>query len=235
MKIFVLVILLVIVGGAMYWFYVQPKEESLEVTSSEELAETTDERISVASMETGTYVADKNESTISWQAGKPAISGYVHNGNFKLDSGSINLTDEDLTGEFVIDVNSLKVTSLGGGKAGQESVLEGHLKGQGFFNTAEFPTATFKIVGISPKVLPGPGNTNYTASGELTMKGVTNSLEFPARVIVEEDGDVWLFAEFDLDRTTWGISMGSAKIVERITDQIIGDAVNLSLAIKLTK
>src|SRR5690606_28201574 len=120
---------------------------------------------SVATMEPGTYRADATASTITWQAGKPAIAGYVHTGTFALQGGSVNLTDSELTGEFVVDVNSLKMTSLGGGKAGQESTLEGHLKGNGFFDVANYPTATFRVIDVSPKVLPGPTQTEYTATG----------------------------------------------------------------------
>src|SRR5690606_19721670 len=105
----------------------------------------------------------------------------------------------------------------GGGKAGQESTLEGHLKGNGFFDVANYPTATFRVIDVSPKVLPGPTQTEYTASGELTMKGQTNNVAFPMRVVVGENGEVWMYATLDLDRTKWGINFGSATIADRIT------------------
>lgn len=189
---------------------------------------------SVMEMETGTYKADTTDSRISWEAGKPAIAGYVHKGTFSLDSGFINLSEAEITGQFVIDIDSLKVTSLGGGKIGQESALEGHLKADRFFDVESHPTATFVVTDVSPKVLPGPDSQDYTATGELTLKGVTKEITFPMKVIVVSGNEVLVESNIPLNRTEWGISFGSASIVEEITDNIIGDTVNLGLSVKLT-
>lgn len=193
-----------------------------------------EQRESVVEMETGTYSADTSDSAIEWSAGKPAIAGYVHHGTFSLDSGSINLSETEITGEFVVDVESLQVTSLGGGKEGQESTLEGHLKGDRFFDTETHPTATFVITDVNPKVLPGTGVQDYTATGDLTLKGQTKEVSFPMKVIVVSPNEVWVDADIELNRTEWGINFGSATIAEEITDNIIGDTVNLNLSVKLT-
>lgn len=220
------------IGG--YWLFTKSAEAPAAVSDPDN-NENAPRDESVAVMETGRYSADVSKSIITWQAGKPAIAGYVHTGQFNLQSGSVDLTDRELSGEFVVDINSLRLTSLGGGKAGQESALEGHLKSQGFFDAANHPTATFRITDVSPKVLPGPGQTDYTASGELTMKGETRPVTFPAKVAVAGEGEVWLTAALEIDRTEWGINFGSAKFTDRITDQIIGDTVTLGLSIKLNK
>jgi polyisoprenoid-binding protein YceI len=183
----------------------------------------------------GTYKADIKQSEIDWEAGKPAIAGYVHHGTFGLRSGEVTLVDDKLTGEFLIDVDSLKVTSLGGGKAGQESALEGHLKGERFFDVANNPTATFKITKVEPQILPGPGQAEYTATGELTMKGKTNEVTFPMKVVVDGDEKVYVTANLEIDRTKWGIDFGSATVAEKITENIIGDSVKLDLQIWLAK
>ncbi len=186
-------------------------------------------------MTAGTHQADVEESEIDWEAGKPAIAGYVHHGTFALRSGEVTLTGDQLTGEFVIDVDSLQVTSLGGGKAGQESTLEGHLKGERFFDVANNPTATFKITKVEPQILPGPGQAEYTATGELTMKGKTNEVTFPMKVVVDGDEKVYVTANLEIDRTKWGIDFGSVTVAEKITENIIGDSVKLDLKIWLTK
>lgn len=190
---------------------------------------------SAKTMETGTYEADIRDSSIDWEAGKPAIAGYVHHGTFSLQSGAVTLADERLTGEFVIDITSLEVTSLGGGKAVQESALEGHLKGERFFDVANNPTATFKIVDVSPKVLPGPERSDYEATGELTMKGQTHEVTFPMKVVVSENDEVRVTADLEIDRTKWGIDFGSASVADKITENIIGDDVKLELDVILMK
>ncbi len=208
-----------------------------ELATSNEGVEANEEIIeeSVATMEPGSYTVATSDSIVAWQAGKPAISGYVHTGTFTVQSGEIELTDESLSGEFVLDIDSLKVTSLGGGKVGQESLLESHLKAEGFFDVENHPTATFVISDVSPKILPGPDNIEYTASGELTLKGKTNSVSFPMKVVVKEDNEVWMYASLTIDRTLWGVSAGSATVVDRITENIIGDDVVIDIEMKLVK
>lgn len=224
----------VLLGAAFYFFSINDEEQLANTNNDIEAREEVSQE-SVATMEPGVYTADSSNSTVAWKAGKPAISGYVHTGTFNVQSGEINLTEESLSGEFVLDMNSLKVTSLGGGKAGQESMLESHLKAEGFFDVESHPTATFVINDVSPKVLPGPDNTEYTASGELTLKGRTNDVSFPMRVIVAENNEVWMSASLTLDRTLWGVSAGSATIADRITENIIGDDVVIDIEMKLTK
>lgn len=223
-----------IVAAGGYWLY-NSRQAAAPATNETDTQAEIDTAESVAKMEPGTYAADTDESAIAWEAGKPAISGYVHHGTFSLDSGSVTLDENSLSGDFVIDINSLHIVSLGGGKAGQESALEGHLKSSAFFDTEKYPTASFRITDASPKVQPGPSQTDYTAKGELTMKGQTHEIEFPMKVIVNEDGSVNVTASLDLDRTEWGINFGSAKVVEQITNQVIGDTVGIDLDMKFQK
>lgn len=210
-------------------------EQSATTTASGQAAESQAPAESAATLEPGTYEADTEASSVTWQAGKPAIAGYVHTGAFALLRGTVAVTDNDLSGEFVIDMDSLRITSLGGGKAGQESALERHLRTESFFDVEQYPTATFRITDIEPKVLPGPAQADYTAKGELTMKGQTHEVSFPIRIVVDAAGAAWAEADLEIDRTEWGINFGSAKFVDQITDQVIGDTVRIALRVTLEK
>lgn len=225
-------VVLLVLSGTFY-FLSKSNKEQLATSNSEVAAQMSEE--SEATMEPGSYTTDTSASVVAWQAGKPAIPGYVHTGTFGLQSGNIQLTNESLSGEFTLDMDSLKITSLGGGKVGQESILEGHLKTEGFFDVENYPTATFTISDVSPKVLPGPDSTEYTASGELTMKGKTNKISFPMKVVVKDDGTVWMYANLTINRTLWGVSAMSASVVDQITDNVIGDDVLIDIKMKLTK
>lgn len=55
------------------------------------------------------------------------------------------------------------------------------------------------------------------------------------KVTVVSQSEVWVDADIELNRTEWGINFGSATIAEKITENIIGDTVNLELSLKLTK
>ncbi len=240
MKNIIIAIAVVLLGVLAWYFFISGNESATTTENSAETDAEVNTEVempieSTTTMETGTYEAATNDSSVYWQAGKPAIAGYVHTGKFQVDSGEVTLTDGELTGEFIIDINSLEMTSLGGGKEGQESALEGHLKSDHFFDVATYPTATFTVTDVSPKVLPGPGNSDYTATGELTLKGKTNTVNFPMKVLVANENEVWMTAEVTIDRTLWGIDFGSASVAEEITDNIIGDEVTLDLVMKLEK
>lgn len=228
------VLAVIAIAGYFFWFQADSAPATPNETETEAAASAVSERSSTE-MEAGTYAVDTSASSIQWEAAKPAISGYVHHGTFALSSGSVTLTDQALTGQFVIDVDSVKVTSLGGGKSGQESALENHLKSADFFDTAAYPTATFTITNVEPKVFPGPDQSEYQATGELSLKGITKTVTFPIKVVVDSNDKVRMTAVLTLDRTEWGIDFGSAKFVKAITNQVIGDTVNLNVAMTLTK
>ena len=235
-KTVLILVVILVAASAGYWFMSRTTEAPAEFSTQNEKEMESLSEIPVSSsatMEPGRYEVDSESSVINFAAGKPAIAGYVHRGAFTLQSGNITLDDSSLTGEFVIDINSLKITSLGGGKVGQESALESHLKGEGFFDAETYNTATFTITDVTPKVLPGPDHSDYTATGNLTLKGQTNEVQFPMKVVVNENDEVWATANLEIDRTKWGISQGSASIAEKITDNIIGDIVSLELSVKL--
>ncbi len=134
---------------------------------------------STVTLDDGAYLVVPEESSVRWTAGKPAVADYVHTGSFAVQTGAATVSDGGITGTFTIDMNSLRILSLGGGEQGKESALETHLKSEAFFDVGAFPTATFVITEITPKIVPNSGQTSYVAQGELTMRGVTNKISFP--------------------------------------------------------
>lgn len=174
----------------------------------------------------GTYTVAIEESSLAWAGSKPLVPGYVHRGTISLSEGTITVGDNTASGSFTLDMNTIAVTSLGGGKEGRESALEGHLKNADFFAVEEFPTATFEITNVSAEA----GERPYTVTGNLTMKGITNEISFPADIF-EKDGAVHAIADFTIDRTEWGITFGSGNFFEGLADQAIGDDIELSLTL----
>ena len=87
-------------------------------------------------------------------------------GRFNEVSGSVTWPLDDSAApifDVVVQVNKVDT--------GNER-LDGNLQGPNFFNQAEFPTITFKS--SSAKKL---GERHYTVTGDLTMRGVTKSVE----------------------------------------------------------
>lgn len=76
---------------------------------------------------------------------------------------------------------TLQIASL---KADQ-AALGTHLKGSDFFHAAKHPLAQFVSTSITPLAEPGDEVT-HAITGDLTIKGTTKTIEFPARVHVSE-------------------------------------------------
>ena len=160
----------------------------------------------VAKVPATPYTVDVKSSTIGWTGTKQ--SGY-HNGTFSLKSGTLNVENNKLTGgSFVIDLNSLKVLDEAGG-----TMLEGHLKGKGFFNTEVNKEATFEITSV--KYIT---DNKAGIEGTVTLAGVKAKVNFVSSVnffAAKEGEDISKFfghASFSIDRTLLGLTAAPGHI-----------------------
>jgi polyisoprenoid-binding protein YceI len=153
-------------------------------------------------------------STVVWVGSKVTGS---HEGTVDLKSGSLEFDNKVLTGgEFVIDMSSIICTDLSGkGKAS----IERHLKSDDFFSVEEFPTANLKIVNVKKK-----GLDNYLVSANITIKDVTQVIEFEATVKGETAQ-----AKLVIDRTEFGIIYKSGNFFEELADKAIYDEFEMTI------
>ena len=100
--------------------------------------------------------------------------------------------------------------------------LVGHLKGTDFFDAAQFPTATFELVSAEKTATD---STRIT--GNLTLKGVTKSVTFPAKLDMTGDG-VKANAKFYINRKDWGMNWHSEN---SFGDEMIRPEVGIELKI----
>jgi len=181
----------------------------------------------------GSYSVDLSNSVVNWAGKKPLIDGYINSGVIGFSAGTITVTENDATGEFTIDMNTLSV-GLTAKKPGQESTLEGHLKGEGWFNVTEFPTASFNITNVSVRT-DSDSTFQYDVTGDLTMKGVTNEINFPAEIYETASGQVQVEATTTIDRTKWGLTAMSGSFFDNLADNVIDDSVQLSFSLVADK
>lgn len=165
-----------------------------------------------------TYKVDVEKSTLTWVGKKLTGS---HNGTIDLQSGSLLFDGKKLSGgNFAINMTTIK-------DADKSARLEGHLKADDFFGTDKFATSTFVI----KKVTQGAAK-QVNVTGDLTIKGVTNSITFPANIVWNADGSVTATADkVTVDRTKYGIKYRSKGIFPDVGDKMIYD--DFELAIKL--
>ena len=166
-------------------------------------------------------------SKVEWFAEK--VTG-KHNGIVSLKSGSIEIEENNIIGgSFSIDMTSINTTDLEGE---YKDKLDGHLKSKDFLNVEEFNTATFKINTVKP--LKNDEGFNHTIAGELTIKGITHPIAFPANIKIT-DGKLAAYGEMTIDRTKYDIKYGSASFFESIGDKAIMDdfIMKISLGAKI--
>ncbi|MFZ6008954.1 MAG: YceI family protein [Bacteroidota bacterium] len=165
------------------------------------------------------FKVDTKASTMVWTGKK--VTGQ-HTGNIPLKSGELTIEGKAIKqGSFDIDVAALTVTDITNPE--YNGKLVGHLKNEDFFNTSKFPTATFVITSVTAK-----SGDEYLVKGKLTIKGITNDIEFPA--VIKNDGkQLTAIAKIKVDRTKYEIRYGSSNFFENLGDKAISDEFELDL------
>ncbi|MHA6246392.1 YceI family protein [Pontibacter sp. CAU 1760] len=184
------------------------------------------------------FAVDTASSEVTWIGSK--MTGR-HNGVIKLKTGELFMSNGLLTGgHFIMDVAN---TSSQDKTIDAESnkKLTTHLRSADFFDVEKHPTAAFELTGIArldsvdeqpqaskskPRAYSELRITNPThrITGNLTIKGVTKSVSFPARVTL--DTLLRAKANFNIDRTKWGLVYQSDK---SLGDKTIYPEVNIGI------
>jgi polyisoprenoid-binding protein YceI len=103
--------------------------------------------------------------------------------------------------------------------------LTGHLKSDDFFGVEKYPTARL-VVNESSSFDKG----SATVKGDLTIKGITNPIEFKAAYQKKDDGS-WFFANIVVDRTKYNIRYGSGSFFDNLGDKTIYDEFKLKVSL----
>lgn len=171
-----------------------------------------------------------NKGTLKW-TGSKVVGGSSHTGTISAALGDIRAKGANIIGgQFTIDMKSVENTDLKAGK-GKEK-LEGHLKSADFFDVEKFPTSTFVITSAAP--VTGVADATHNITGNLTLKGVSKSITFPANVAVVDNKLTAVSPSFVIDRTQWGIEYGSGSIVGLAKDKVISNDIALVLNLEAT-
>jgi rhodanese-related sulfurtransferase/polyisoprenoid-binding protein YceI len=177
--------------------------------------------------ETGFLSFDTERSLVFW-TGRNLFNH--HTGAIRVSGGGIELRDgTPVHGSVQLDMNSLACTDLT--DPALNAMLIAHLRDDDFFAVPRFPHAEFVLNASDP--IPGarPGIPNFQLTGELTMRGVTRPLTFPAVIARKSDGAHAAQALIDIDRTEWGVLYGSARFFARLGEHVVNDQIHLHLKV----
>ncbi|PRY87031.1 YceI family protein [Mongoliibacter ruber] len=216
-----------------------PGGNTVETREAEEVGEASGMTLSV----------DASTSKINWRGYKPSGQHY---GYIPMKTGEVMVEGESLTGaKFVFDITALEIEDL---EKGSENYgkLSGHLQSDDFFDAANHPEATFELTKVEPFSAGeiedndefetdntpkkdselAQGSPTHWISGNLTMRGTTKNIKFPAVVDVS-NGGVTAKAGFNIDRTNWGLMYGDeSSATDKAKDQFIYNTVSVEFDIK---
>lgn len=164
------------------------------------------------------------ESKVTWHASKVTGS---HFGNVPIASANLDYANGKITGgTFEMDMANLTVEDIT--DAGSNQKLTGHLKSDDFFSVAKFTRSILKI-----KTVKSTGGNNFEITGDLTIKGITKAVTFPATVTAS-NGTITTTAEIKFDRTHYDIKYRSGSYFEDLADKLIYDEVKLDVKLVAT-
>lgn len=176
-------------------------------------------------VEAGTYVANVETSVLNWKGSKPTGT---HHGTVAIKDGSFVVADGALTGgTFNFDMGTITVLDIPADN-NMNGKLTGHLKSGDFFDVENNPTATFVITSVDQ-------TGGMAITGDLTVKGITQSITFPAEVAATDAGVVMKGAPFMIDRTKFGIEYKSKSIFDDLKDKFIDDEFEVSFEVNASK
>jgi len=161
----------------------------------------------------------KTESQVRWEASK--VTG-THWGYVPLKNATLDYSGGKIKGgSFDMDMVNLTVEDLTDAKS--KGNLTGHLKSDDFFSVEKFNTSSFKITEAKSS-----NGTDYTITGNLTIKGITQKISFPAKVSVAGK-KVTATGQIKFDRTKFDIKYRSGSYFEDLADKMIYDEVKLDV------
>ncbi len=170
------------------------------------------------------YKANTSSSVVNWVGTKPVGQ---HTGSFKLEDGVLTVSENAIKGgEFIIDISSIDATDQ---DEEYNQKLEGHLLSADFFQADSFPTGKFVITEVKEGVPQSDDlvmkDATHMITGNLTLKNITKSITFPAKVEMTDNG-VSADASFNIDRTEWDMHYNDDK---SLGDKFISHDVNLQV------
>ncbi|MEO8238021.1 MAG: YceI family protein [Flavobacterium sp.] len=170
------------------------------------------------------FIIDTKESVVTWK-GSNLIGSNSHTGYVYISEGELMIENGQIMGGTAeVDMNTMEDKNHG-----RNNGLVNHLKDPDFFDVKKFPFSTI----VLSKATSINGE-NKEVAGNLTIKGITHPVTFPAKMEVK-DGVVKMNGKLVIDRTKWDVRYKSGKFYENLADQTISDSIEFNIKIVAKK
>lgn len=168
------------------------------------------------------FIIDTKETVVAWTSslvhGKSTGYVYISKGELMIEKGQL------MGGTVEVDMNTIEDKNHG-----RDNAMVNHLKSPDFFDVKQFPFSTIAITGVA-----STNNENKTVTGNLTIKGITHPVTFPARMEVKS-GIVEANGKLVIDRTRWDVRYRSGKFYDNLADKTISDSIEFNIKIVAKK
>lgn len=179
-----------------------------------------------------TYQLDIKKSKILWDNRK-TMGG--HHGYMLFNSGSLVFSPnaDNATGTFMINMNNMKATDRA--KPAENEAVNKKLRQDNYFDIDKYPVATMTV---KQMVRVSYSNT-YKVTGNLTIKSVTNPIEFKAKLTPRNGNIIYATAITTIDRLKWHIDMQPPNkpwdMFGAIQNKMIADQILITLNLVFVK
>lgn len=157
----------------------------------------------------GTYSVDPQHGYILFSyshfgLSNPQVGFNKFDATLDLDAENPENSKIDVT----IDANSID---------SRVPVFDDHLRGEDFFQTDQYPSISFVATSIESQ-----GDSKYTITGDLTMKGVTKPITLDASIVAtmhpfREIPVVGVSASGQLMRSEWNLGAYAPSVSDEVT------------------
>ena len=157
----------------------------------------------------GTYSVDPQHGYI--------LFSYSH---FGLSNPSVGFNKFDATLELDAanpEKSSINVAIDANSIDSRVPVFDEHLRDEQFFNTEQFPGITFEATSIEAN-----GDSKYTITGDLSMKGITKPITLDASIVAtmhpfKKVPVVGVSATGQLMRSDWDLGLYAPSVSDEVT------------------
>ena len=170
----------------------------------------------------GSYNLVADSSKVAWLGTE--LTTKTHFGSLRAQSGNLKIDkDGGVVGNITIDMQSIIVEDLQGRS---KQVLENHLKSDDFFGVDNFPTATLEFKSSDSFNNDG----GHIFNGNLTIKGITNEVEFSAKLI-KQTPLLHAVGKLVFDRSKYNVRFRSGSFFDDLGDKLILDDIEVDISL----
>lgn len=203
----ILVVVLIVIAGWAFWYINNATPDNVALVVEEEATQD-DQREAISDQSSDVNTENSDDDAIVYMIADESVVmregsavGKKHRWTVAVSEGSVRvLNDLIVDGSVEIAMDTIVIDDIA--DADSNAKLLGEFENE-FFMVGEYPTATFEMTVFD--------EASQQMEGELTIKGVTNTIVVPVQTTVT-DQEVRITADFSIERSLRGLDMWEGMV-----------------------